>query len=223
MQISTLRSDAMNDSQMTPRPKREKRRSYFHMIVGTGGGPGASIELDNPDEVIKPPMTTLSPNPDRATRGYKGCYSVPPRFVFGRKKGPMPRDIEEYAGHWLVSDRMKAALEQVDPEGFDFAACDIRLKNGEPGPRYWLCDVMRVLDAVDEANSTVQLCNRPSEPKLYGLAGPHSLNFRTDVVGSAHAFRLKFFMPYVVVDDLVKATCKEAGIRGTRFVDVRHG
>lgn len=207
----------------TPRTKREKERSYFHMIVRTGGGPGASIELDNPDEVIKPPMTTLSPMPYREHRGYKGCYPISPRFVFGKKKGPMPRDIEEYAGHWLVSDRLKAVLEQVDPEGFDFAECDIRLKDGARGPRYWLCDVLRVLDAVDEANSRLQLCNRSGEPKLYGLAGPHRLVFRTDVVGSAHSFRLKFSVSYVVVDDLIKTACQEAGIKGTKFVDVANG
>jgi len=67
-----------------------------------------------------------------------------PRYVI---HGP-PRDMEQEEFYWVVSDRMKAVLEAVDHEAFAFVKCEVRLRNGEPGPGYWLCDVMRIVDAV---------------------------------------------------------------------------
>jgi hypothetical protein len=37
-----------------------------------------------------------------------------------KKRAASPSDIEPYHAHWLVSDRMKALFEWIDPQAFAF-------------------------------------------------------------------------------------------------------
>ena len=69
----------------------------------------------------------------------------------------MPRDLEELAGIWVVSDPLKQLFEQMDAEAFAFVACDFSLADGSPGPQYYLGNVLRGLDALDEASSRVRI------------------------------------------------------------------
>jgi hypothetical protein len=39
------------------------------------------------------------------------------------------------------------------------------------------------------------------------------------IVGSAHIFRLKYSTPTIIFDELLKAACKVAGLRGIAFKD----
>ncbi len=64
------------------------------------------------------------------------------------------------------------------------------------GPGCWLCDVVRVLDALDETRSRLKI-RRRGEPgyiysgaKLYDLSGAEELVFKEDIVGDCHAFRM---------------------------------
>ena len=41
-------------------------------------------------------------------------------------------------------------LEAVDGEGLAFLECETRSLSWKAAPDYWLCDVVRVLDAIDE-------------------------------------------------------------------------
>ena len=161
-----------------------------------------------------------SPPLVREPRGYRDAYKVRPRFVFGRDKGRFPNDLERFHDHWIVSDRMKSVMEQVDSDAFDFAACDIILKDGSPGPRYWLCDVVRVLDAVDETISNVRFSKNPGEAKIYAIIGNSLIHFRNDVVGSAHIFRLKYNLYHVAVDDTFKNACRAAGLKGIHYDEI---
>ena len=175
--------------------------------------PGFRIENE---KTLKQGMLTLGP-----ATGCRGFPNFPeiPRIVIDRKLGLPPRDLEEYSAYWLISDRLKTVLEAVDLEAFDFARCDVRIAGSGVGPVYWLCDVVRVIDAVDEAASKVTIRYYEGDYKTYSLAGGASLVLREDVVGPAHIFRMAHLEPTVICDQIVRDACKTANLKGITFRD----
>lgn len=115
---------------------------------------------------------------------------------------------------------MKTVLEEIDPEGVVFTRCETRLRDGTEGPIYWLCDVLRVLDAVDEEKSRVRVEIDPRyNSKIYDLAGGANLVFKEDIVGPAHVFRMRYLQSKVVCDHTFRDAYKNAGLRGLSFKD----
>jgi hypothetical protein len=146
------------------------------------------------------------------------AFPEPPRLVIDKSLGRAPADWELFHDYRLVSDRMKILLEMLDLEGVRFVRCETRHQDGRPAPTYWLCDVVRVLDAVDEANSVLEIEYPTPGRKVYNLRKRSCLLFREDAVGAAHIFRLLFY-PMIVCDQVFKDACKEAGVRGIGFSD----
>lgn len=69
-----------------------------------------------------------------------------------------PEDLEGgFSGYWLVSERLRRVMEAVDSEAFAFANADYRLADGSKGPTVFLCDVVRVIDALDEQSSQLTI------------------------------------------------------------------
>ena len=164
----------------------------------------------------------------RAPSGRRGFPDYPeaPRFLLDGKLGRLPQDLELFHGFWLVSDRTRSVFEAVDPAGFAFLACDVRVPRGDyDGPPYWLCDVIRVLDALDEARSRLKIGIREDAryedfgKKYYSLAGGGELVFREDAIGDAHVFRMQYLHRTVICDQTMKDTCKAAGLKGIKFDD----
>lgn len=128
-----------------------------------------------------------------------------PVFMLDVTNGSVPRDAElgDGGGEWLVSQRAKEVLESLDHEAFAFlpVATRLRDKNGDcEGPPYFLCDVIRFVDALDVGRSRVRM--RDGDPRtvefLYdarlGFAGNV---FRRSSVCTHKVFRL-MYMPFVV-------------------------
>lgn len=112
--------------------------------------------------------------------GRRGFDKFPeaPLLVIDGSSGRAPYDLEQCYDYWLVSDAMKSTLEAMDPEGVAFIECETRLQDGSRGPLFWLCDVLRVLDAVDEQSSRLTVKYDPkSGAKFYSLLGGASLVF----------------------------------------------
>lgn len=94
-------------------------------------------------------------------------------------------------GIWLVSDRAKGVLEQLDPAAFVFAdtlAEEKPNRKGEVAPfarRYWLCDLIRFSDALDRnsPNLTRGLTGQWLYPEDDGL-------FSKELIGDAQIFRI---------------------------------
>ncbi|MGH8426282.1 MAG: imm11 family protein, partial [Pseudomonas fluorescens] len=94
-------------------------------------------------------------------------------------------------------------------------------------PTYFLCDVVRTLDALDEEASTLNIVisDDYEEGKYYDLTGELRLAFKRDVLGSAHVFRLAFHGG-VFCDRIFKDAVIAAGIvtqkrsNGLWFYDV---
>jgi hypothetical protein len=192
--------------------RKPKGRKFYCMDAdyNRGGAPG--FELENADAV------------ERYLHGWRSdpYYSkLPerPRFLFDKKLGRPPRDLEGYVGHWLVSDRMKAVLEEIDRDAFGFVSCDVFLPDGTAGPHRWLCNAVRVLDALDEQESELRIVEDMGQ-KVYLLTGPTRLIFCEDVVGPAHVFRMRFMDVTVICDQAMKDACRQAGLKGIDFADV---
>ena len=148
-------------------------------------------------------------------------YSEAPHFIFDKKLGRPPRDLEQYDGYWLISDQMKIVLHAIDPDGFAFMKCEVRCPDHAVGPAYWLCDVVRILDAVDEAASRVKIEYDPGDRlKRYSLLGGANLVFREDLIGTAHVFRMAYLKLAIICDEQLKDACKAAKLKGIKFKDV---
>ena len=127
--------------------RKPKRRSFLKIDAdyNRGGKPG--FVLENDDVIIRYLWRTIDPRYSE--------FPEKPRFLFDKKLGRPPRDIEGYVRHWLISDKLKVVFEAVDRDAFAFASCDVRLPDGTAGPHRWLCTVTRVLDALDDDASRV--------------------------------------------------------------------
>lgn len=95
-----------------------------------------------------------------------------PRLRYDSRIGDMPDDLESgLTDYWLVSEPLKQVLEAADPEGFVFALCDFRLEDGTPAAPHYLCEVVRIIDAIDEEASTVKVLTGYPNGKYYSLVG----------------------------------------------------
>src|SRR5262249_15367501 len=152
-------------------------------------------------ELRFPGRHSFGPEFDR--RGFP-AYPEPPRLLIDPKRGRPPSDCDWYGGYWIVSDKLKAVLDAVDPDACAFVKCDVRHAQGKATDGgYWLMDIVRNLDAVDESASrrlNIRYDARLARGKSYGLTGLSDVVFKPDVVGSAHLFGLIFALGSIFCD-----------------------
>lgn len=196
------------------RPSARKRRFYeMGPDLSVGGRPGYWLE----DESILPPYKMLR----------LPASTAPAPFVFDKSVGTLPYDLEPYDRWWLISDRTKAVFERLDPEAFVFVPCRVRVPRGSyNGPDYWLCDVVRVLDALDESRShlTIRIEDNVHSfnfgKKVYSIRSDSKLVFTEAAIGKAHIFRMAHSEAEVICDQDMKDACKSAGLKRIVFDDV---
>ncbi len=203
---------------------RKPKARKFYIISYSTRHKRADFEVEN-QNVLVAASGALHPHssvftyalfPPPGRRGFP-VYPERPRIVIGkRRSGPRPSDIELYHSYWLISDRLKSMFETIDLPAFAFQACDVNLRDGSPGPVYWLCDVVRVLEAFDK--STVQEF-RSGIKKSGRLIGDKTLVFNEAVIGDSHIFRTPYSPPNVFCDQVIKDACKGAGMKGVQFHD----
>lgn len=111
---------------------------------------------------------------------------------------------------------MKSVLEADDREGVAFLRCETRsLKGG--APVYWLCDIVRRLDVIDEEKSIVEVLDDGTDFRRYDNMTISGYAFREEAIGSAHIFRPRFLEQWIICDQAMKDACKAAGVRGLNF------
>lgn len=147
-------------------------------------------EFENLSALLDPPRIILRPD----DVGFPALREKP-RIILDASKGPEPRDLEGgFSGYWLVSERLWRVMNSLDPQAFDFVECDVRLADGTPMPRRFLCDVVRELDAMDEERSRldIEIDEDFVNGKFYSIAGGASLAIRSELVRDAHVFLTPF-------------------------------
>ncbi|MGE6335148.1 DUF1629 domain-containing protein [Stenotrophomonas sp. NPDC077659] len=196
---------------------------FLLMPDTTRPGRGHGVEIENEDELLQSPRLILRPED-----GGFPPLKERPRLVLKPKVGDPPEDLEGgMSGYWLVSDRLRAVFISNDPGAFEFVRCDYRLPDGRDGPAYYLCDVVREVDAVDEGASTLRVVidEDYAGGKFYDLRGGASLAFKKDVLGGAHVFRTPYSGDLVYCDRKFREAIRAAGIGderrtcGLRFKD----
>jgi hypothetical protein len=192
-----------------------KQPRKFYMISYRLARNRADFEVENL-AVLRGSAPALYP--PAGMRGFP-AYPEKPRVVIGKKKsGRLPSDIELYHSYWLVSDRLKSLFDAVDPPAFAFQACDVELRDGSPGPVYWVCDVIRVLDAFGErTKDDIRRYQEKTGLKYRGFTSDKTLIFNEVVIGESHIFRTPYSLGGVFCDQHMKDVCKNAGIKGIQF------
>ncbi len=173
------------------------------------------LELLNGKDLFRDGYVDFAP-PGLFERGFR-TYPVRPRFRISTRMGRRLSDIEFYGAYWLVSDRARDALLKLSASDFSFLPTDLDLDSDEEAKSIWLCDVMPMLDAVDEARSRVKIIQRDDGNRAYALIANGSLVFDEAVVGAHHAFRMTTNFATVVCDDAFKARIKDVGLTGLSF------
>lgn len=205
-----------------PAPGTGAEKGRFFVIDASfrTDAPGPGLSLANYDRLRHPGHYGVeSPNGD------PDQYPEVPRLVRDPELGGAPRDSECLASIWIVSEALKRVFEAVDREAFAFAACDYTLADGSVGPPYYLCDVVRELDAIDEDSSRVRIkferdYDTGEGVKYYSILGGASLAFRQEVIGRAHIFRQPRLCVNAICDRFLAEAVTEAGLCGVAFRDV---
>jgi hypothetical protein len=211
----TRRRALPNAARKAPRVPRKRQRKFYVIEDALAG----NFPYRHSDGRIFADGTSLLHRPKEG-RGFQRTVETPTFRFIGRQP---QRDFWRFTFYWFISDRMKTFLERFDPEAFEFLKCEVELPNGTSGVR-WLCDVVRVLDALDEEKSDGMDVETDvfSGQKYYLLAG-HGLPlvFNEDAVGPHHVFHLMHSDKYVVGDEDFKRACKAAGMKGISFYSGR--
>ncbi|WP_175761904.1 imm11 family protein [Burkholderia ambifaria] len=203
---------------MTDQTKYHRR---FYEITPDirGGGRGHGMKLLNAD-VLKRPGTIVFGRASYDSPGFD-YFTERPKLIYKKSEGHLPRDLEPYAGYWLVSSRMHEVLNSIDPAGFEFVACDYTPSDGSKGEQYYLCDVIRTLDAVDESASTIKIeidKNKFIDGKYYSVKSDAKFVFRDEVVGPAHIFWNRY-SGRIFCDAALRDACIAAKLSGIQFRD----
>ncbi|MBD8637667.1 DUF1629 domain-containing protein [Stenotrophomonas sp. CFBP 13725] len=210
---------------MVPIIKNQPKAGEFFKLRpdAARGGKGHGVVFTNEDALLTPPRIILQPE-----GGGFPLLRETPLLIYRPQEGVPPQDLEGgLSGYWLVSERLRRVIETVDSGAFAFAAVDYRLEDGSKGPTYFLCDVARTLDALDEESSQLKIIisDDYEAGKYYRLTGDVRLAFKREVLGSAHVFKLPFHGG-VFCDRFFKEAVEAAGIvtarasNGVWFEDV---
>ncbi|AYD00822.1 DUF1629 domain-containing protein [Neorhizobium sp. NCHU2750] len=202
--------------------KRSATRKFF--IFGPnrlGGGPGHGLVFENKDRLRRLPRLIVRP----AEGGFP-TFPEAPRIVYVKKKGRPPRDLEAYlSGYWFVSERLKEIFETVDRDAFAFVECEYVLPDGTLGPRHYLCDVVRTIDAIDLSTSKVSIIKEQDDVaqqqrEFYSAYSGAELRFRDDVVGDAHVFFQSRLAGGPICDEILWSACRAVpDLKGVLFRD----
>lgn len=177
------------------------------------GGSGHGVVFENLASLLTPPRVVLRP----VSGGFPALAAMP-RLVYRPERGAPPQDLEGgMSGYWLVSDRLRRVMEDVDADAFAFADVSYEASDESLSGGYSLCDVTRTLDALDEETSVlhIEVSDEFEAGKFYDLTGEIRLAFRPDALGDAHVFRLAFHGG-VFCDSVFLRAVEEAGILSSK-------
>src|SRR5262245_15952498 len=129
----------------TKRVAKPKARKFYVMDPDytLGGAPGYGIE--NETRLL---MGQRDQGPEAVWLGPASCGQRGVAHFAGARPFPVDKNLarpptvsEQFRGSWVISDRVEEGAGTVGPAGVAFVGCGGRLRGGEPGPAYWLCDV----------------------------------------------------------------------------------
>ncbi|MEI2454554.1 imm11 family protein [Lysobacter firmicutimachus] len=179
------------------------------------GGPGHGLTFSNLERLLTPPRRILRP----ADGGFPVLPEIP--VLIQSASGRPLKDLEGvFSGYWLVSEELKKVLERHDADGFAFTPCNVVSADGTSLGEYHLCDVLRVIDVLDESLSRldIRIGEEYAKGKHYRIGPGASLAFREHEISAAHVFRTPF-SSYVFCDKKLRGAIIESGCVGISLED----
>src|SRR5690348_2258652 len=140
------------------------RRTKIYQLVPSGvTSSGVPVWVNKPKtsatcwEEGMPPGGAPDPGNEAAGIGSGFPALSKPHLQFKKlKSASIPDLFWFHRTMWLLSDRAKTTMAAVDATAFEFCEAETLWSDGSQGPPLWIADVVRFLDAVDEAKSKVQ-------------------------------------------------------------------
>ena len=189
-----------------------KKRKFFRLDPDSSKNPPGLI-FEN-EEKLRLPGILIFGMPDVRQRGFPPL-SEPPRFRYRRSEGRKPLDLEIMGRYWIITTRTKEVFQSVDPAAFVFVACHTIIDGVDVIGDFWLCDVVRILDAPDEERTKPIIYENGR--RHYRFIGFEDLHFREDFVGNNHVFRIDYSWSDVICDNVLRQACKEAKLKSLMF------
>lgn len=150
-------------------------------------------------------------------RGFRS-YAARPRFRISRRLGRTVPDVESYLGYWFISDAAKRVLDAVSPQDFCYLPVEVDVDRGCEPRTCWLCDVVTMLDAVDETRSGgLRVTFNDQGRKLHNTLCA-STAFDENIVGEHHVFRLLTDPNQIICTERFKSAYKAAKLSGQSFL-----
>ena len=216
--VATSLLSAAERPDLSQAANQADKRSFYIVEYKAFSKP-SGIRLMNEKEVFGDGWPQFFKPPGLFDRGFR-TYPAVPRYRVSKKLGRPPQDIERHGFYWFVSDGAKQVLSGLSKMDFQFMALDIETDAGQEPVRRWLCDILSILDPVDEDNSAIVIVQGDSGEPIYRLRSDIILSMKEDAVGEHRAFRLLKSFDTIVCDDIFRSALRDAGITGLRFQDV---
>ena len=203
---------------MASRGKKMRMAQYFFISENIVRNP-AGLVLLNESNLVLPGMVVFGLK-DMRFRGIPKVTEIP-SFKHIKKEGPYPRDIERYGSFWIVSKKLKDIFCAFDPDAFDFLECELNANGTSTIGEYWICDVIRVIDAIDEAKSELFVHYVGGE-KHYNFLSSGKISLNEFAVKGHRVFMVDHCWPHVMCDEELVKICKSEKIKNIYFQKVEN-
>lgn len=145
----------------------------------------------------------------------------PERLTIDRRIGEAPYDIAPFLRETLLlSDRAKQLFEEADAAAFQFVrleAFERDARGDHPVAPYWLCDVVRCIDAVVRDQPGVKFESLEGGGDCIDVPSTGKVLFDASRIGAARVFRIAYNTMYVMVDGGVRSMITKARLVGHIF------
>lgn len=116
---------------------------------------------------------------------------------------------------WLVSTRLREALEAARVDNIDYyAARIVDASTGRVHDNYWAANIVGLVSCMDRQKSVFD--SLPVSPDL--VQSIDELHLDHTKIHGEKIFRLKEYFPLILVDEAVKQTLSAARLRGVLLV-----
>ncbi|RYG36040.1 MAG: DUF1629 domain-containing protein [Burkholderiales bacterium] len=155
--------------------------------------------------------------------GLPKLRAKPKVFVALRNK---PLDIYGFGTRRVVSDRAKSLLVEIDPTAFDFVKCDTITRKDFVVAPYWMVDIARAVDGIDEERSVFELAEGVDGITGQPYYGPHfhqlhDLHLSSDTPPEFHAMLLKQFRSHMIFDEVIVDAWRALRFSGAAFLPLQ--
>jgi len=171
----------------------------------------AGLECLNRDEVFSGPPSPFQP-------GFH-AFTVRPRFRFRipKRRGRKPYDVEFHYGYWLVSDRAKQLFDKICEADFAYLTVDTEVDPASEPATYWLCDIVSLVDALDESRSVVEREILRDGSIYHPPTNQRSLAVDENRVGVHSVFRMKTSFTTLICNERFRTEFKQSKLTGLSF------